>query len=235
MTKPTTLDLTKDDILVALGNGKEEFVKNGEAFAKELLSDLLWLFEMKDFDVPDQEEAKQFISLINDLNKTASKLMKLAKKSIFARIAFSITARLLSEKNGTQNSKTSGNYNYFDEKDLAALAEVLSRSLNTPRFVNKKKGPDSRYAREIAIIIAERYHGHFGSLPGIGGGGKIQTKENQFYLTPFQRICDVVSSKMKVRIGRPLQEEVLLHRLAGEIVLPPFRPDVLSLPDKSKY
>lgn len=216
--------LSKEDIQNALGKSLGVSAAKLEMFSSLLVNDLRDMMLARDASFPKKQVMSDFIASAERLQTVLEEVSKSSEEHPFIGSIMRLSSRHISKKK----------YRPTDLQDAWALIKLAKDWARHVRFQNKNKGPDTRFALELAFTVAEYYKKYFGKIPGVSGGGKRGNRADatKFQLTPYQRVCDAVAQAADIKIGRPVQEEAVSLLKAKKRPSPWFSADVHSLPEK---
>lgn len=225
-SRPSNERISEAEIIKALGRGFPDGAKN--AFAIGLVEELEKVFAASEVAFPDkkivdnlQGDLDQIILCLLTARRLAKKVEVMAEKTPHVRALLGVCSRAVAKKKYRA-----------DIADIFAFLEVAVKSTKHVRFTNVKRGPDIRLALEVSLIVARRYTKAFGKPPGIASTGT--RGDGSANLTPYQRVCAVISETKKIKgIGEGTQKQS--RKLLAENALSPwpfFKPDIDWLPEK---
>lgn len=224
---PINNKLSEKDIIDALGRDFTDEQK--KLFAAGLVEELENIIGANPIAHPEKKTVDEFeddlegiISHLAEAHRLIKKIEKKAKKEPFINALLNVSSRATGQKSYK-----------VDVADVVAFIGVARASVRHVRFYNDKRGPDTRLSAEIAFAIHQKYTKVLGKAPGIASAGK--RGDGAANLTPYQRVCKIVSETKKIRgIGEVTLKQ--MRELSAQEKASPwpyFKPDISFLPKKT--
>lgn len=221
--------LTQKAIIEVIGNHKGFSLAAKKRFAKNVISGLESILLSGQTPYPDSILLKDLESSLKQLEKSANRLLKLAKEHPFCDAIIGVTARNLTGHKRANGENS--NYRLVELDGVSTFAEHALEHMEHEMFHNPQKGKDIRYASRIAMLVARSYEQQFNAKPAITRAREDTT--DTLKKTPYQRVCELVAHHTGCEIGWRVQQKAIGSMNQDDGSKTFFMPKNPLLPKKS--